>query len=604
MSQPTRFGRYEVQKPIGRGAMGMVYLAVDPVIGREVAIKVIQLADGFPDAERLDLRSRFEREFRSAGTLVHPNIVTIYDVGDEGGVPFIAMEYVAGGALEAVLGAGRAFTDPELADLVRGIASGLDHAHQRGIVHRDVKPANILLTADGRPKIADFGVARLAESGLTRTGTVVGTPWYMAPEQITGQPVSGVSDQFSLAVMVYQMLTGERPFTGERSSTVLYKIVHTNPVSARVLNQRLSAELDAVLLRALDKSPDRRYPSCTGLAQALAGALGVAAGSAVSQAASVAGRGGATAGSPPAAAPPSREDRTELLSPLAGAPAPAAFEEPAPQPPGELRRPAPSASAATPRRRIAVVALAAVALGAALGAGFWVLSDRAEETAPSAQPPPAAPLESAPPRMETFRVTSRPAGARLTLDGSPLERPTPAEISLDLAARHTLLVEHEGYEEAAFSFFVEELGEEQRRSRTLFFPLRALGATAPGEAPAAAPTAAATTTAVTGAARAEPNPPAKSARVRAGQQVEAPRRLIYAPPEIPPGKTGREGVVVLELTIDPEGNVVEAKVLRGLDPDLDAAAVAAARRWRYEPTVYRGRPATVILNTTVRFPPQ
>ena len=165
----------------------------------------------------------------------------------------------------------------EAADMVGQICDGLDFAHQHGVVHRDVKPANILLDRNGRPKITDFGVAKLTESGMTHTGTMVGTPWYMSPEQVVGEQVTGAADQFSVAVMTYQLLTRERPFTGERSSTVLYKIVHEEPVRPHLLNPKLMDQLDDVLMRAFSKNPAERFPTCNEFATELRAALGVAA---------------------------------------------------------------------------------------------------------------------------------------------------------------------------------------------------------------------------------------------------------------------------------------------------------------------------------------
>ncbi len=258
---------------LGRGAMGLVYLAEDPVIGREVAIKAIRNPTGAEAAEVQEMRARFEGEFRSAGTLSHPNIVTVYDVGQEGDSSFIAMEYVKGETLESVMRSERNLSPNEIADLALQLGSALDYAHKRDIVHRDIKPANIMITWDGRPMVTDFGVAKLASSTVTRTGTIIGTPAYMAPEQVTGGTISGASDQFSLGVILYQLLTGERPFSGENPTTVLYKIVHQEPLPPQELNRELPDEVGRVLLRSLKKDPAERYASCTEMARALRQAL-------------------------------------------------------------------------------------------------------------------------------------------------------------------------------------------------------------------------------------------------------------------------------------------------------------------------------------------
>jgi serine/threonine-protein kinase len=276
MVETRKFGRYVVRETIGRGAMGVVYLAEDPVIGRKVAIKVVEAHEGLEEDERVQLQARFEREFQSAGQLSHPNIVSVHDVGQEGDDSFIAMEFIHGESLHSVLADSRVFSFKEVADIAAQLASALDFAHEKGIVHRDIKPANILITREGRPKIADFGVAKVATTTLTRTGTVVGTPAYMSPEQVTGHPVTGAADQFSLAVMLYQMVTGERPFTAESPTTIMYKIVHEEPVRPSALNVAIPAPVDAALLRAMSKSPTARYPTCTDLAEALRAALGAA----------------------------------------------------------------------------------------------------------------------------------------------------------------------------------------------------------------------------------------------------------------------------------------------------------------------------------------
>jgi hypothetical protein len=255
----------------------MVYLAEDPVIKRQVAIKVIKADPGLADDEIVELQSRFEREFQSAGNLQHPNIITVFDVGREGDSTFFAMEYLPGEDLADVLKSDRVLSFKEIADYSHKICSALDHAHDHGVVHRDIKPANILIDRNREPKITDFGVAKLQSTNLTRTGTVVGTPSYMSPEQVTGQQVSGASDQFSVAVILYQMLTGELPFTGENPTTILYKIVHETPVSPHEKRQSLPTQIDQVLLRALEKKPESRYERCVDLANAAREALGVAA---------------------------------------------------------------------------------------------------------------------------------------------------------------------------------------------------------------------------------------------------------------------------------------------------------------------------------------
>jgi serine/threonine protein kinase len=265
-----RIGRYKIVRELGRGAMGVVYHAIDPNIGRPVAIKTIRLGDGRTPEEQERLRERLFREARSAGMLSHPGIVTIYDVEQQGELAYIAMEYVDGPTLDSILSREQPVKPEDMFSILSQTAAALDYAHGRGIVHRDIKPANIMITADGTTKIADFGIAKItANDQLTMTGTIVGTPHYMSPEQVQGQGVDGRSDQFSLGVIAYEMLTGEKPYTGEHLTTVVYKIVAEEPVPPHRLNASLNGVIDSALRKALSKKPDSRYGTCQEFAQAL-----------------------------------------------------------------------------------------------------------------------------------------------------------------------------------------------------------------------------------------------------------------------------------------------------------------------------------------------
>jgi serine/threonine protein kinase len=258
-----RIGRYQIVKELGRGAMGVVYQAVDPTIGRHVAIKTIRLGEVDDADERAKLRERLFREARSAGILSHPGIVTIYDMEEQGDVAFIAMEFVDGPTLDQVLSAREPIARERLTGILRQTALALDYAHGKGIVHRDIKPANIMIASDDTVKITDFGIAKVTTSQqYTQTGTILGTPNYMSPEQVQGLAVTGRADQFSLTVIAYEMLTGERPFTGEHLTTVVYKIVAEDPPPAQRLNPTLGPQIDAVLRRGLLKKPETRYSSC------------------------------------------------------------------------------------------------------------------------------------------------------------------------------------------------------------------------------------------------------------------------------------------------------------------------------------------------------
>ena len=263
-------GRYRIIGELGRGAMGVVYHATDPAIGRSVAIKTIRIRDINDTQQRDKLRERLFREARSAGVLSHPNIVTIYDMDEADGLAYIAMAYVNGPTLEKILASEAPLSGAKMLRILRQTALGLDYAHGRGIVHRDVKPANIMTDEDGAVKITDFGIAKItAVSSMTETRTVVGTPNYMSPEQVQGLAVDGRSDQFSLAVIAYEILTGERPFQGEHLSTVVYKIVAEQPADAHRINGTLTPQIDDVLRRGLAKKPEDRYPTCSNFVGAL-----------------------------------------------------------------------------------------------------------------------------------------------------------------------------------------------------------------------------------------------------------------------------------------------------------------------------------------------
>jgi serine/threonine-protein kinase len=268
-------GRYRIVGELGRGAMGVVYHATDPSIGRSVAIKTIRIRDINDTQQRDRLRERLFREARSAGVLSHPNIVTIYDMDEVDDLAYIAMAYVNGPTLEKILNSNTPLSGAKMLRILRQTASGLDYAHGRGIVHRDIKPANIMTDEDGAVKITDFGIAKItAASNMTETRTVVGTPNYMSPEQVQGLALDGRSDQFSLAVIAYEILTGERPFNGEHLSTVVYRIVADDPTEAQRINSTLTPQINEVLRRGLAKKPENRYPSCSNFVGALEMACG------------------------------------------------------------------------------------------------------------------------------------------------------------------------------------------------------------------------------------------------------------------------------------------------------------------------------------------
>jgi hypothetical protein len=269
MTSLTKAGRYQLLGELGRGAMGVVYRAHDPVIGREVAVKTMHLTIGDSNLTRPELISRFQTEARAAGILSHPNIVVVYDAGEEGGLFYITMELVEGHSLQALLEGRQAFPMPRAIRILEQACSALDYAHKHNIVHRDIKPANLMLTDDDTLKITDFGTAKILRFNVTQTAHVIGTPSYMSPEQIKGKPVDGRSDIFALGVILYEMVTGEKPFPGENITTVIFKIINEEPIPPRKIDPAIHPGLSAVITRALAKEPTARFQNCAEMLAAL-----------------------------------------------------------------------------------------------------------------------------------------------------------------------------------------------------------------------------------------------------------------------------------------------------------------------------------------------
>lgn len=255
-----RFGRYEIVGELGRGAMGVVYKARDPQIDRLVAVKTVSLSGQEPEEEK-EFRLRFMNEAQAAGRLHHSGIVGVFDVGEnpDDFNPYIVLEYVQGESLQRILAREKKLSLETALQLSIEIADALDYAHAQGVVHRDVKPANILITQDGHAKIADFGIAKLNLAHFTLPGRVLGTPAFMAPEQLSGEGADGRSDLFSLGVILYAMVTGHSPFQGNSATTVCFKVANREPIAASALDMALPPELDLVISRAMAKDPEQRY---------------------------------------------------------------------------------------------------------------------------------------------------------------------------------------------------------------------------------------------------------------------------------------------------------------------------------------------------------
>jgi serine/threonine-protein kinase len=418
-SPQGKIGRYVIQGELGRGAMGVVYRAQDPAIGRTVAIKTIRIGQFHDEREIRHVQTRMMREAQAAGVLSHNNIVTIYDILQEDDTAFIFMEFVDGQTLEKILLADTPIDKQLILHILKQSAEALDYAHQRGIVHRDVKPANIMVSRDGTAKIADFGIARTQSQSLTQTGQLLGTPNYMSPEQISGKPVDGRADQYSLAVILYEVLTGEKPFVADSLPTLLFRVVSEMPQPAPRLNPTLSPDIDDVLQKALAKSPEDRYPTCMEFMRALERACQSAPGwttlprgAGLSQPTS--------AGAPVQPAPkPFAVSSQETV--------PAKTIPPAPTP----ARPSPAAAAEPEKPKFNMAAICAVALVAAAIGGsavVWKLQNDRDQPSESPAAPPAAPAAAELPKpVATQQPAATPPPPPPTVPAPATPSPKPAD---------------------------------------------------------------------------------------------------------------------------------------------------------------------------------
>jgi serine/threonine-protein kinase len=375
MAEISNLGKYEIRRQIGRGAMGVVYEGYDPLIKRIVALKTIR-SDQLADDDSASVVARFRREAQAAGRLNHPNIVSIYDFGEDAGVWYIAMEFIKGRELKECFETNERFKIADIVRIMSQILGALDYSHRQGVIHRDVKPANIFLLPDGSVKVADFGIAHIEASNLTQVGTVMGTPSYMSPEQIQGLPVDGRSDLFSAGVILYQFLTGERPFAGS-SSTTMQKVLKEDPMPPSMLNVQVMPVMDSVVRKALAKRADERYQTAEEFSTAIAAAAATMAAPAASSAE-------ATLIAP--------VDRTATKTSATVRPA-------APAAPA-----APLAAPSAPSARNPVFIVVGVAVLAAVAAAGWYYyqhqagsATTAMQTAPSAAAPATTAPAAAPP---------------------------------------------------------------------------------------------------------------------------------------------------------------------------------------------------------------
>jgi serine/threonine-protein kinase len=382
MADMSTIGKYEIRRELGRGAMGVVYEAYDPMIKRIVALKTIRV-DQLVGENAESVIARFRREAQAAGKLNHPNIVAIYDIGEETGTWYIAMEFVQGRELKDYFEANERFSPADIVKIMTQMLDALGYSHKLGVIHRDIKPANVILLTGGGVKVADFGIAHIESSNMTQVGTVMGTPSYMSPEQIMGLPIDGRSDLFSAGVILYQFLTGERPFSGSATAT-MHKVLEEDPLPPSRFNVQVPGAMDAVVRKALAKRPDERYQNADEFAAALRAALASQPHAAAAEGTVLA----APASDATQLAPSSTatSTRTQRVAPT-GAPTPTT-------PP--VSKVDENIAAPAPKSQTAAVVIVAVLALLALGAGAWMMMVRVADNGTKMAKAPAVPAATAP----------------------------------------------------------------------------------------------------------------------------------------------------------------------------------------------------------------
>src|SRR3989441_1177023 len=438
----TKIGRYQIVSELGRGSMGVVYQAHDPVIGRMIAIKTM-LTEGLGSAEFVEYKARFQREAQAAGVLAHPNIVTVYDFGEDNGLLYLAMEVLEGQSLEKVVEAQNILPVETIIPIYEQVCSALHHAHTHNIVHRDVKPGNIMILSSGLVKVMDFGIAKMMSTGMTQAGQILGTPNYMSPEQVKGRPVDGRSDIFSLGVILYELLTGEKPFGGQNITTVIYKIINENPIPPRELDAAIHPGLSHITSKALAKNPDERYQACRELAEDLKNFKNLPG--ITSPSATVIFK---APQSP--AAPPHPIERRPAVTRQRPEPPAARDAEPAPARPLSVQVIPPAQP--QPRETLLAtwVALIILLLGG-LGAGYYYyFIFRASSVGSVSETPGSEPIKTptppGAPKVGALAITANVIGARISIDGkySP-DWLTPHTFTDLDAGPHQVVVSKEGY---------------------------------------------------------------------------------------------------------------------------------------------------------------
>lgn len=579
---PKKLGRYEVLGLLGEGSMGRVYRAFDPLGHRPVAIKTVRPELLTPETAQEYLR-RFRREAQAAGALSHPSIITIFDVGED----YFVMEMLDGATLHGVLRDRGRLSVSEALAILGPVAEALDYAHARGVIHRDVKPGNLMILPDGRTKIMDFGVAHLSATAMSVSGQFLGSPSYMAPERIQRGEATPSSDLFSLAVVAYESLTGKKPFPGDTVSEVVSRVVKEEALPPSAWNRELPPEHDAVFRRGLAKSPAARYPSAAAFLAALSG---------------------------PAETPVGRP--AALTAPvLAPPPAPTAITEPPElsaesgtlvDVPEELRR-APQRG-----RGVRLGAAGAGLLLASIGAGYW-LNGLAPAPAPVVPSTAAAARATQPPGLT---VETKPSGARVSIDGVEVGF-SPLTLTDLEPGRHSVRATREG--------LAAELGVELGPDTgvlPLTLPLYPVGAGAAMRTTAVADVPASPGTNLAGESVAEA-PPAEAAapavdELTRGQPAEETSAtpdpvaavsvpaLVSGEPVSYPADALRlrmRGTVAVEIEVLEDGRVGDVHIVAAPHQFLSDAVLEAVKMWRFTPALKDGKAVRYRLAKSFEFDP-
>jgi eukaryotic-like serine/threonine-protein kinase len=569
------FGRYVVKSMVGEGSMAQVYRAYDPLAERDVALKVLRADAGWRQGK--DGRVRFFREAEAAGRLSHPHIVTIYDVTED----YIVMEYLDGVTLEYLLSWRAPLPLDDAMAILHPLAAALDFAHERGIVHRDVKPGNILILTDGRPKLTDFGVAHLESTTITAPGEFLGSPSYMSPEQVDGKAVSARSDVFSLAAVAYEMFTGTRAFGGMSVPAALNAVLNVMPAPPCTSRPELPPHIDAVFAQALAKKPDERHASAGAFAAALDAAGFERTCVRLSRGESVGGPAASVASD--AAALPDAAAALDVAAISARSIAAAETRDL-----GLVARSWRKVSPADMARSLAASLrhwAAVIAAGTAIAALVSVLLDPLGVFGKVQPVPPT-------PRLD---VETQPPGAAVWLDGQPLGGSPVVGMKL-AAGRHEIAVDRAGFASVRFAF-------EARPSAAFSITLhpqsavraRPAGSTTAVVRPGEVVEASSATSGERGAALA-PRPAGEddttAARRMSGESARYPAEAIVQ---------RLQGTVALQFVITPDGLTSQAAVTESAGDILDKAVLDAVANWRFWPATQGGRPVAVRWQVRQRF---